>query len=192
MANITNIFGTDSVSSSRIVLNSNFKSIKDELDDISNLLDFENETLTLTGSIKGGALDILPTGGSVSAFKVTDTEVVTNVPAEFNFDVTLNGSLKHSVSSGVTSLPSGVNMYDKTTYILDAAPPITNLILSDAEDGQEITLIANAGSITFDVNNIIGATSIVLNDGGSITLRFVDETSTFYIICSNNASISQL
>ena len=46
MANITEILGTDSLSSSRITINGNFSSLNNELADVTTLLDTTTSTIT--------------------------------------------------------------------------------------------------------------------------------------------------
>lgn len=192
MASITTILGTDSVSSSRIVLNNNFAALNQELADIAALLDINAQTLALTGEVKGGTLKV--NNGTIDTFKVNTSTAEVNVPITFNQDITIQKGLMHSVYStgaGATSLP-GANAYEYTTYVLDAgAPAFANPVaLAVADNGQEITLIANGGSIDIDVTNIAGVTTdIEIVDQGSLTLRYIEDLSLFFVIASSNCSI---
>jgi hypothetical protein len=189
MASITTILGTDSVSSSRIVLNNNFAALNQELADIAVLLDINAQTLALTGEVKGGTLKV--NNGVIDTFKVNTSTAEVNVPITFNQDVTIQKGLMHSVYYNATTLP-GANAYEYTTYILDQGAPAfsTPVSLAAADHGQEITLIANGGSIDIDETNIAGVTSpIEIVNQGSLTLRWIDNVSKFFVIASSNCSI---
>ena len=189
MASITTILGTDSVSSSRIVLNNNFAALNQELADIAVLLDINAQTLALTGEVKGGTLKV--NNGVIDTFKVNSSTAEVNVPITFNQDVTIQKGLMHSVYYNATTLP-GANAYEYTTYILDQAAPLfaNPVSLAPADQGQEITLIANGGSIDIDETNISGVTQpIEIVDQGSLTLRWIDDVSLFFVIASSNCTI---
>lgn len=187
MASITTILGTDSVSSSRIVLNNNFAALNQELADIAVLLDINAQTLALTGEVKGGTLKV--NNGVIDTFKVNTSTAEVNVPITFNQDVTIQKGLMHSVYYNATTLP-GANAYEYTTYILDQGAFTTPVSLAAADHGQEITLIADGGSIDIDETNIAGVTSpIEIVDQGSLTLRWIDNVSKFFVIASSNCSI---
>ncbi len=190
MASITTILGTDSVSSSRIVINNNFAALNQELADISALFNTTAQTLTLTGLITGGTLKV--NNGTIDTFKVNNADADVNVPINFNQDVIINKGLMHSVYYNATTLP-GANAYDYTTYVLDATAPAfaSPVSLAAADQGQEITFIANGGSIDIDETNIAGVTApIVLSDTGSLTLRWIDDLSFFFVISSSNCTVT--
>lgn len=189
MASITTILGTDSVSSSRIVINNNFAALNSELADIASLFDTNAQTLTLTGLITGGTLKV--NNGTIDTFKVNNADAEVNVPTTFNQDLIIGNALIHSVYYNATTLPAA-NAYAYTTYILDQSAPLfaTPVSLAAADHGQEITLIANGGSIDIDETNIAGVTSpIEIVDQGSLTLRWIDDVSKFFVIASSNCSI---
>jgi len=197
MANITTILGTDSVSSSRIVINNNFAALNSELLDIAGpagLLDTDAQTLTLTGLISGGTLRIY---NGAELFKVDSNAVNVYLPINLNQEVVLGKGLIHSIyPGGLTVLPLA-NAYDYTTFVLNATNPLFNssVILSDADNGQEITLVSIGGSVNIITDNIIGTdgSDIVINEGGTLTLRYVTVTglliSGFVIISSSNCAI---
>ena len=58
MASITTILGTDSLASSRVVLNDNFSSLNDEIVEIGTLLNVATQTLTLSGDINAKQLNL--------------------------------------------------------------------------------------------------------------------------------------
>lgn len=190
MANITTILGTDSVSSSRIVINNNFAALNNELADIAALFNTTTQVLTLTGLITGGTLKI--NNGTIDTFKVNNADAVINVPITFNQDVIIGKALIHSVYYNATSLPAA-NAYDFTTYVLDASAtafdnPVT---LAAADNGQEITLIANGGTIDISQAGIASVTNdISISDGGSVTLRYIDDLNLFVVTSFVNAVVT--
>lgn len=190
MASITTILGTDSVSSSRIVLNNNFAAINSELSEIAGLLNTNAQTLTLTGLITGGTLKV--NNGTIDTFKVNNADAEVNVPTTFNQDLIIGNALIHSVYYNSTTLPAA-NAYTYTTYVLDATAPLfaNPVTLAAADNGQEITLVANGGTIDIDETNILGVTApIALSDAGSLTLRYIDDLSEFFVISSVNCDIT--
>jgi len=182
MASITTILGTDSVSSSRIVLNNNFAALNDELADIANVLNTSTQVLTLTGLITGGTLRI--NNGS-DLFKVESNEINANLPIKLNQEVVLGDGLIYSIDSNPTSLPQSAVDYQDTTYVLNSVVFNTTVSLAAASAGQEITLIANGGTITISNSNIIGvAASVVMSNGGSLTLRYITSPINGFVIIS--------
>lgn len=188
MASITTILGTDSVSSSRIVINNNFAALNQDLLDLGALLVTTNQTLTLTGLITGGTLDII-NSSQFHTFKVNESTAEVNVPATFTQDVILEKALIHSVYYNATTLPIA-NAYNHTTYVLDATVLTGTNILAAADNGQEITIIANGGTIDISNANIAGVTAnVTIGDTGSLTLRYIDDLSLFFIISSVHSTI---
>jgi hypothetical protein len=186
MASITTILGTDSVSSSRIVLN-NIAALNGELANIASLFNTTSQTLSLTGQITGGSLSI--TNSGIEAFKVNNTEVISNVSATFTKEVVLNNALIHSVYYNAPTLPLA-EAYTYTTYVLDANVLNTTNLLAAADNGQEITLIANGGTIVIDNTNIAGVVAnISIADGGSVTLRYIANISKFFVIASYGTNL---
>lgn len=197
MASITTILGTDSVSSSRIVINNNFNALNTDLGNFGALLDTTNQTLALTGEVKAGTLRV--NNGPLDTFLVSNTDITANVAAIFNAKVTLNSALVTKLEDGITSIPSGG--YDASTYVLDAAAFPAAIALPDAEDGQQITFVVNGvpvltgtGAITpvvaFDATNIQGPTVIEVGENGTVTLVYNGTTSTFHIVSAMNATVT--
>lgn len=188
MASITTILGTDSVSSSRIVINNNFSALNQDLTDLGALLNTSTQKLSLTGEIKGGTLRI--NNGTIDTFKVTSTGIIAEVATTFNQKVTLENALILNMEAGVINIPT--SGYAASTYVLDATNPIfvSPVLLPIAEDGQELTFIADGGLIIFDVTNIAGATLIEVADNGSITFRYSVTNSMFYVVSAMNATVT--
>ena len=194
MANITTILGTDSVSSSRIVINNNFAALNSELLDIAGpagLLDTDAQTLTLTGLISGGTLRIY---NGAELFKVDSNAVNVYLPINLNQEVVLGKGLIHSIYPGSAIVLPLANAYDYTTYVLDATNPVFSnpVILSDADNGQEFTLVSIGGIVEITPDNIIGTdgSDIIINAGGTLTLRYITAIGGFVIISSSNCAIS--
>ena len=186
MASITTILGTDSVSSSRIVLNNNFANLNQELTNIAGLLNTSTQTLNLTGLITGGTLTI---NNGTDLFKVGALSIESNLPVNFNQDVNIKGGLVH-LPVVISSIPTG---FGATTYVLDAnAPDFQNQVaLGAAKNGQEITLIVkNGGLVEINNYNILGVTDIIeIFDGGSLTLRYIQDITSFIVISSYNTNL---
>jgi hypothetical protein len=192
MASITTILGTDSVSSSRIVINNNFAALNSELADIALLFDTNAQTLNLTGLITGGTLKV--NNGTSDTFKVNNADAIVNVPTTFNQDLIIANALIHSVYYNAIELPSA-NAYAYTTYVLNAnATAFANPVsLAPADPGQEVTFISNEGTnpIVFDESNILGiADPVNILPGGSLTLRYIANNSKFVIVSSSNCDIT--
>ncbi len=185
MANITQILGTDSLSSSRIILNDNFSELNTGLSAIEALLDTSNQNLTLTGKVISGELEVF--NGSIK-FAVTPTQIISNVEAKYTADVVLQKGISYETSSspgsGVITIPT-INQYDESTYFIDSTS-LPTISLFAAQDGREVTFIADGGSVTFEVNGanspIVGhgTTDIVVLQDRTITLRYYG--SSWYVI----------
>jgi len=188
MANITTILGTDSVSSSRIVLNNNFAALNQELADITGLLDTTEKTLGLTGSITGGSLQVI--NSNVEAFRANSTSLISNVPATFNQDLVIGNKLILSSSGpNVATIPAA-NAYEFTTYILDASELAGVNTLPAAEHGQEITILADGSGIIIDNSNLFGADdNVVMGNGGTLTLRYNEDLPAFVIISAFKCTV---
>lgn len=197
MASITTILGTDSVSSSRIVINNNFNALNTELGDIAGVLNTTTQTLALTGEIKGGTLKIV-NGSSLNTLEVTSTDITARLETTFEETVTLNKAIVGNIEDAVTTFPV---TYDAATYVLDGTAFSSPITLPAAQDGQLITLIisgtpttAGTGTITpvvaFDVTNIQGSTVVEVGENGSITFVYNGTTSTFHPVSAMNATVT--
>lgn len=185
MANITQILGTDSLSSSRIILNDNFSELNTGLSAIEALLDTSNQNLTLTGKVISGELEVF--NGSIK-FAVTPTQIISNVEAKYTADVVLQKGISYETSSspgsGVTTIPA-INQYDESTYFVDSTAFPNPISLFAAQEGREVTFIADGGDVTFAVSGanspIAGHSSdIVVLQDRTITLRYYG--SSWYVI----------
>jgi hypothetical protein len=166
MANITEILGTDSVTT---LLNPT--------------------TLTLSGlnSVSTSALTVAL--GGVNLLLVNNLGAVFNTAATFNSPLTAGSSLVKSGVLGSATTPTTVvapTTITAATYFVDA-----NFTLPEAVDGQEVTIInvdANSKSIFAATGVQLGAASVALTGSGStVTLRCFNDI--WYVIASHNATI---
>lgn len=200
MASITTILGTDSVSSSRIVINNNFGALNTELGQIAAVLNTTAQTLSLTGQVIAGTLVV--NNGTIDTFKVTTTELIANVESTFNQKAFFNkgfvSAIENGITNGITSLPT--TGYDAATYILDAAHVnfSTPVLLPDAVEGQQLTFIVSGiptivGTVlplvvSFDPANISGPSVIEVGAKGTIT--FVFDGTEFHVLSAMNATVT--
>lgn len=189
MATITQILGTDSLSSSRIVLNDNFTAINDQVEDIAGLLDVDTQTITLTGGINASSISLA--AGGANRFIVNASVITLGLATTVNDVLILNGGLRHSANQGtLTAMPSAQS-YSLTTYLIDGTATAIAAganVVEAANEGQEITLIASSAAIAIDAGNITGATGLTINQNGTLTLRWHD--GVWYIISSFNCAIT--
>ena len=186
MASITTLLATDSLASSRIVINDNFNALNDELTDVTNLLDPTAQTLSINGGIQANGIT-LANGGS-NLFVVNSTDIIASVAFTAEKEVILEEGFRHSIVSA-TTMPAETS-YVATTYMLDATALGGNNIVNAGEDGQEVTFIADGGSITIDTANIAAATAASIGQDGTLTLRYVGSKSLWYIVSSANCTIT--
>jgi hypothetical protein len=184
MASITTLLATDSLASSRIVLNDNFNALNDELTDVTDLLDPTTQSLSIAGGIQANGMT-LANGGS-NLFVVNNTDVIASVDFTAEGAIILEEGFRHSVITA-TTLPAA-NQYVATTYVLDAASLAGTNVLAAGDAGQEVTLIADGGSIVIDVTNLAGAAGVTILDNGTLTLRYVG--SFWYIISHVNCTVT--
>lgn len=166
---VTEILGTDSLSSSRVTLNQNFITLEDEINDIKTYLD--PTALTLTGlSVTATALTVSGT----SALSVTTASTITTTgDCEFGAAVIKSG-ISGSSSSGVQAL---TGTFAHSTYFVDATQPVA--LDASTVAGQEITIIAQVGG-DVDGTNIAGSGNVTLAQNGTLTLR--SDGTSWYII----------
>jgi len=180
---VTEILGTDSLSSSRVTLNDNFLDLQDELLDLKALLD--PQTNTLTGvDITANSLTITGSPGTTTLLATTASSL------DVAGNTTLGGAVIKSgtqgtIGAGISGpLPTGPA---HSTYFVDLTGP-NSFGLSSGSDGQEIMLIAtNAGTV--DAASVANTASIAMDGPGStLTLRFF--VSDWYIVGSHKCTIT--
>lgn len=188
MANITEILGTDSVSSSRPVINSNFELLNDELGSVVALLNPTTGVLTgLTAAttqglnvVDGSSLLTVNTAGAVFGTSATMQSI--NLGGKL-----IKSGVVGSAATATTNLaPSTL---DKSNYFIDGT-----FSLPVGDDGQEATLINVANSaVTVQANTgqgaALAATAISLDGlNSTITLRCFN--TVWYVIGSHNTTVS--
>jgi hypothetical protein len=185
MANITEILGTDSVSSSRPVINSNFELLNDELATVTGLLD--PTTAVLSGLTNTTTQELNVVNGS-TLFRVSTAGALIGTAATFSSSASFGGSIVKSGVGGSASAPvAAPTTIDKSTYFMNG-----NYDIPAGADGQEVTLInKSGGAATVTASGVVslGATSISLDGNNStVTLRCFE--NVWYVISSYATTIS--
>jgi len=191
MANITEILGTDSLSSSRITINGNFSSLNDELGDVTSILDTTTATISGLSSITTESITVQDGGTLIVSGNANVLQI--GVSAEFDAEVTLGGRyIKNGVNgSAANPINAITNPIDPTSGEYTSYIVNSNVILPVGLEGQEITLISEASSAISisGTGNIIGAQSLQLDGVNStVTLRFIG--SKWYIISQAGATFT--
>ena len=187
MANITQILGTDSISSSRPVINSNFQLVNDDIADLQALLDPTNATIQNISSATVAALTVL--NGTTNIATFTTTGIDLDVDVEFAKRTTMAAEIVKSGIEGSTTNPVAISPSSlaESTYLVNI-----NFNLPVGIEGQEVTVInVNTSAITVGRQSPaqLGATSISLDGQNStVTLRYIGDV--WYVISSHAATIS--
>lgn len=195
MANITEILGTDSLSSSRGTINSNFTALNDEIADITALVDPVTATITGIDSVTAESINLsyLQGGSTLPIVSIDSTGAVFSVAADFAADVDVQKKLQKSgviggIGAGNGSTGTAPSTIDASTYFSNVT-----FALPAGSEGQEVTIIStapNAISINTASGVSLGATSIQLDgSNSSVTLRFFSSNNTWYVISSHVATI---
>ena len=187
MANITEILGTDSLSSSRITINGNFSSLNNELADISTLLDTTTSTIAGMSAIQTETITVQDGGTLIANANANVFQIL--VSSEFDKEVSLGGRLLKNGVSGTAASPinTGANALDPatgeyTTYLIN-----NNANLPAGLEGQEITIVNEAGG-SVSITGSLGASSLALdNTNSNVTLRYIG--SKWYVTSHVGATI---
>jgi|TARA_B110000914_G_scaffold213756_1_gene215949 hypothetical protein len=186
MANITEILGTDSVSSSRPTINSNFELLNDELASVTALLN--PVTGVMTGLTSATAQQLSIVDGS-TLFVVNTSGANVYTAATFSSSINLGGSIiKSGVVGTATSATSNLapSSLDKGTYFIDG-----NFVVPIGVDGQEVTFISVASasvSLAANTGAALQAASVALDAVNStVTLRCFN--TKWYVVASHKATI---
>lgn len=174
MATITLIQGTDSLSASRVTLNDNFTALNDELGLVTALLDPTTSNLSNVNNIDTATLDV--DGGSIASF--SSTGIILSQDVDVDGLLKVNAGATFAAETIATTMP-GAGAYTASSYIVQ----IPNASLDVAEEGQEITLIADGLAVTVDTSLISGVGSISLPIGATVTLRF--HGGSWYLIAAS-------
>jgi len=187
MANITEILGTDSVSSSRPIINSNFELLNDALASVTALLNPTTLTLSGLASISTASLAVVYNGTNLLSVNNSGAEFTTDVV--FNGTTKIGGTLEKSGVLGTKAIP--------TTQVTGAITASAYFVGSDftlpaSNDGQEVTII-NTANVAKIVKHEASASTLA---AASITLDGLNSTVTlrcfenvWYVISSHNTTI---
>ena len=191
MANITEILGTDSVSSSRPIINSNFELLNDELASVTALLNPTTLTLSGIASISTAALTVAQ--GGVNLLLVNYLGATFNTPTTIASTAKFGGALVKSGVAGTAAVPtvqSAPTSITAITYFVDS-----DFTLPEAVDGQELTVI-NVGDTSRSILGTLGTSTKVVGISPSIGLTGINSTVTvrcfadkWYVISSYAATI---
>jgi hypothetical protein len=185
MANITQILGTDSISSSRPVINSNFQLVNDDIADLQALLDPTNATIQNISSATVAALTVL--NGTTNIATFTTSGIDLDVDVEFAARTTMAGEIVKSGVEGSAVSPTTTTSPDslaESAYFVN-----TNFNLpEEGIEGQEVTIInVSTSAVTIGVQ---AGAAIGSLDGqnSTVTLRYIG--TVWYVISSHAATIS--
>jgi hypothetical protein len=187
MANITEILGTDSVSSSRPTINSNFELLNDELASVIALL---NPTTSVLSGLTSATTSSLTVNDGTNLLVANSSGLAVSTAAAFAGNVSLGGRIAKSGVVGTASTPAAnlqPSEITKGSYFINA-----QFTIPTAVDGTEVTLINVGGAssaIIAGSGTSLGATSIALdNTNSTITLRCFE--TKWYIISAYACTIS--
>lgn len=196
MANITEILGTDSISSSRPTINSNFTALNDEIADITALIDPVTSTITGIDSISAQQLTLSTVVNNLSTqiLQVDSTTATFNVASNFVAAATFQKAVIKSGKLGAPGSGSGSGSGSPdfstiSTFFANAA----TVQLPTGIDGQEVIIMSTNSSAVSVVSGAgtLGAVSLVLdNVNSSATLKYFSSTNTWYIIGSHDITWS--
>jgi hypothetical protein len=188
MANITQILGTDSISSSRPTINNNFTLLNDEIADIQALVDPNNSSIQNISSATVESLKVVNNSTNIADFTTSVVDIY--VDFEMYKAATMAGEINKTGIEGSASSPTGTTSPSSLTesaYFVN-----TSFTLPAGASGQEITIInVSSGSVTVTTGSgvSLGASSLVLDGNNStVTLRYID--SVWYVIASHAATIN--
>ena len=187
MANITEILGTDSVSSSRPTINSNFELLNDELASVIALL---NPTTSVLSGLTSATTNALTVNNGTDLLVANQSGVTVSTAAAFAGNVSFGARIAKSGVEGTASVPAAnlsPSDITKGSYFINAG-----FTIPTAVDGTEVTLINVGGAsaaVTPGTGATLGATSIALdNTNSTLTLRCFE--NKWYIISSYACTIS--
>jgi len=189
MANITEILGTDSISSSRLTINSNFTAVNDEIADLTALVDPVTSTISGIESVSAESLNLSVVGGgsTTQILSADNTGVSFGVAADFSANINIEGAIQKSgvigtsTSGSTASIPTSIEVSTYFTAVSVEIPAGT--------EGQELTII-NTASVAKNVTTQaqLSVTGIELSGKFStVTLRYVG--GTWFVIGSHNIAI---
>lgn len=190
MANITEILGTDSVSSSRPIINTNFELLNDELASVIALLNPTTQVLSGVSNITTEAITV--SQNNLNLLQINGNGGVINTDFTFNNAIAMGGKVIKSGAVGTNVAPTATlspTTIEASTYFVDA-----DFTLPSGDDGQEVTVIvastasAAVAILTGAGVTLGGATSISL-DGANSTVTLRCFSDKWYVVSSHVATI---
>lgn len=188
MANITEILGTDSVSSSRPTINSNFELLNDELASVVTLL---NPTTAVLSGLTSATTNALTVNNGSNLLTVSNAGAQFDTATTFNGNANFGGRVAKSGVSGSAEVAAAnltPTSITKGTYFIDAA-----FTLPADVDGTEVTLINIAeNEVTVAAGagaSIAGLPATVSLSGPNSTITFRCFGNTWYILGTRAVSI---
>ena len=182
---VTEILGTDSLSSSRVTINDNFLDVQDEIVDLKGLLDPATNQLTDV-DITAKSITISGSPGTATLLATTATSL--DVTGNTKIDgAIIKAGVQGSIGSG--GIPQMPTTLAHSTYFVDLANATAQTInLGSGADGQEIMMIATSiGAV--DANAIAAITSVQMDEiGSTLTLRFF--VNSWYVVGSHKCTIT--
>jgi len=190
MANITEILGTDSISSSRLTINSNFTAVNDEIADLTALVDPVTSTISGIESVSAESLNLSVAGGGTTTqiISADNTGVSFGVAADFGANVNIEGAIQKSGAIGNPA--SGATVSTPTPSSIEVSTYFTavNVELPAGTEGQELTII-NTTASTVDVTTsaqLSVSTISLLGKFSTVTLRYIG--TIWFVIGSHNTT----
>lgn len=187
MANITEILGTDSVSSSRPTINSNFELLNDELASVIALINPTVKTATGLNNVVTKALTV---SDGTNLLVVGTAGITVSTNSTFSNNVSFGGSIVKAGVAGTFAAPTAANNPSEITkgsYFIN-----DTFNLPQAIDGTEVTLINSAAAsnaVVAGTGASLGATSVALDNlNSTITLRCFE--NKWYTISAYACTIS--
>ena len=168
---VTEILGTDSLSSSRLTLNDNFLSLEDEITDLKGYLDPTAATLS--------GVTINTTQIEIGSSAISNTAASFGVATTINANIQLGASIIYSGVNGSASAPltGNITAFAHSTYFID---PSAGMEIGDTSiDGTEITLISMALG---DITGNFGGTNLIHFAAAFETLTLRSVNSVWYIM----------
>jgi hypothetical protein len=205
------ILGSDSVGSSRVVINTNTKMLENEINLIENFLDPSASILDGLNNITTNSLMIGTGAGNV--LTVTSSNFTINNAVTLNSDITINGKIiNNGMSSTDITTASSVGS-------LSQAPPYTLYRVSNSSTaadyaiqlypgviGQEVTFVVTSSATGTKNINIVGnginiamvptatnKTVILNSQGATVTFKCVPSSTgvlSWYIKSSYNINVN--
>tara|TARA_B100000900_G_C20600006_1_gene725074 strand:- start:1123 stop:1671 length:549 start_codon:yes stop_codon:yes gene_type:complete len=180
---VTEILGTDSLSSSRVTLNNNFLDLQDEIIDLKHLLSPQSNLLSGVDVV---ANTLIVNGGQTTLQNTTTDALDVNGNVDLKAAIMKSG-VNNQAANPIAQLPTTLL---HSTYFIDCTNPF---ILGPGSEGQEITLIVSTINNTtlqvIDSTSVAGANSITPTTvGATLTLRFFDPD--WYVIGSHKVTIT--